>query len=131
MRKVRGPGDETITGPTRAGVYRLLRSVPFSKKGCKSAAELRKPSHGQPYHVEVVAFDPCDEHSAAALDRVAAGPSAPFLRGQVPVQQRLVELVEGHPRALDRRLLADHDAADDLVRAPAQRPQRRARRSGV
>src|SRR6185295_16963183 len=114
MRKVRGPGDKTITGPTRAAVYRLLRSVPFSKKGCKSAAELRKPANRQPDHVEVVAFDPCNEHSATALDGVAAGPSAPFLRGEVPVQERLVELVKGHARALDRRLLGDHDAADDL-----------------
>src|SRR5689334_4027982 len=126
MRKVRGPGDEKLTGPTRAAVYRLLPSVPFSKKGCKSAAELRKPSHRQADDIEVVALDPCHEHSAAALDRVAAGPSAPLLGGQIPVQQRPVELVERHPRALDRLLLAHHDAADDLVRAPAERLQRRA-----
>src|SRR3954447_1212584 len=106
-----------VPGPTRAAVYRLARSGPLGKKRCKSAEQAGERPDGQPDDVEVVAVDPANEGAAASLDRVTARASAPFAGGQVPVQDRVAEVVERHARHLRRRPVADHHAADHLVRA--------------
>src|SRR3954452_3436954 len=95
--------------------------------------QLQQRPDRQPDDVEVVALDALDQRAAAPLDRVAAGALRPLAAAEVPLYRRLVERAERDLR--DRRRRADRavavderDAADDLVRAPAQVAQRLPRR---
>ena len=57
-----------------------------------SGERVDQQRRGEPDDVEVVAVDPRDEAGAETLDRVAAGPPAPFAGFEVGVDLRLGEL---------------------------------------
>src|SRR5918992_4073323 len=81
--------------------------------------------------VPVVALDRLHEGRALALDRVAAGPFAPFPRGEIPVD--VVRLEQAEADACDRHvravtpLVAQCDPAHHLVGAAREPAQERLR----
>src|SRR3954451_9446912 len=110
---------------------RRLRRGRARVVGHQPRREVDERRDGQGDQVEVVALDALDQRRAAALDRVAPGAALPLAEGQVPVDRLVVELAEGDASYLGGGAYAaapdQPQAADDLVRAARQPPQRLAR----
>src|SRR5215204_2802704 len=87
----------------------------------KGRHEPQEGGHRQSHDVEPVALDFLDQHRAELLDRVAAGPVAPFAAPEVAVDVGLAELAEADPGDGDVRallpVLSNRDPAHHLVPA--------------